>query len=267
MSGVTILDIETIAQDKEQILAKLPPWDEAEARTRVPKNYKLGPAISGWLEMDQADHGKDILERAALLPEYATTAIVGLMRSDSVTEQIVCYDDKLGALKEVQFQDVFFQENEADVLNMALDTMDCILRNSGIITGYCIKSFDLPFLIKRSWLLGVKVPRRIFNPVARYPLSEQIVDLRDVWNAGRREDAAKRIRLDDVLAACGLPPKTGDGKDFGKLWESDRAAALEYSRNDLLVERTLAERLGIIHEPRLTSPSLIASMEELDRIP
>jgi hypothetical protein len=92
--------------------------------------------------------------------------------------------------------------------------------------------------------LGIKVPSRVFNACKpRYPWSESIVCLQEVWLAGSGAQFGTRVSLTTVLRELGLPGKSGTGADFGTLWASDQKAALQYNRDDLAVEMRLAERL------------------------
>lgn len=217
----TILDIETLAQPTEKILANLPPWDEVEARQRVPKNYKKEEAISGWLNEDRENHGKNAIEKAALNPETATIAIVGFWKYGKV-EQLVCDDEA----------------SESDIIYGAFDRIS----DGSTVLGWNLIGFDMKMLIRRAWTLGVKVPRSIFNPISRYPTPDRFVDMMDKYRAGSFKDPF--TRLSGALRAMQLPDK-GDGKEFGKLWESDRAKALDYNAQELHGQAELYRRMGV----------------------
>lgn len=105
------------------------------------------------------------------------------------------------------------------------------------IIGFNIYRFDLPFLIKRSWALGVRVP----TTISRYRYwKDRIIDLRDLWQCG---DHQCHGGLDEISKFFGGPGKTGGGADFHKLWESDRPKALQYLKTDLELCRLLYERM------------------------
>lgn len=150
MSNITILDIETLKMDDEVILKNAPEWSEEEARTRVPKNYKKEEAISGWLEEDRAGYRANLLEKAALNPETATVAVAGFYRSGKV-DQISLKDDI----------------TEHVLLAM---TMRWLSETKSFVLGWNLKGFDLPFLIKRCWISGVRVPQEIYAPLQRLSL-------------------------------------------------------------------------------------------------
>lgn len=235
MSTTTLLDIETLARPEEELRKLIPPWDEQEARSRVPKSYKKEEAISGWLEEDKANHGKDLIEKAALNAETGTVAVVGFWR-DGKVEQLV-----LSSLPVKIHEDhtACWFDNEPDLIEFAFRAWF----DAPIALGWNILGFDLPFIIKRAWLLGVTVPKSIFNPLSRYPVSEKFVDTMKIWNVGNYK--APFASLNNTLRAFNLPEK-GDGKDFGKLWAEDRAKALEYNAKELEGQAALYTRLGLL---------------------
>lgn len=119
-----------------------------------------------------------------------------------------------------------------------------VITHYGAIThrliGFNSNSFDLPFLIRRSWKLGVRPPATLMS--GRY-LNHNCVDLLDLWRCGNRED---RISLDKLARFLGVGGKTGDGADFASLFSMNREAALRYLENDVLLTRRCAQVLGIL---------------------
>ena len=106
--------------------------------------------------------------------------------------------------------------------------------------GFNIAHFDLPFLIRRSMKHGIK-----FAPVFRNYryLSDQFIDLMLVWKCGVHED---NISLDRLARFLGVGQKSGNGKDFARLWREDREKAVAYLTNDLELTRKCAEKLGVL---------------------
>ena len=70
-----------------------------------------------------------------------------------------------------------------------------------------------------------------------------MVDLRDAWQLGERQ---ARGSLDVIAKHLGIGEKNGSGADFARLWQSDRAKAVEYLRNDLQLTVKVAEALGCL---------------------
>lgn len=107
------------------------------------------------------------------------------------------------------------------------------------MVGFNICSFDLPFLIRRSWKHGVPVPFGIRR--GRY-WGEQVIDLRELWQLGDRQ---ARGSLDAIARHLGVGAKNGDGKEFAALWQRDRPKAEAYLRNDLDMTARVAGALGV----------------------
>lgn len=104
--------------------------------------------------------------------------------------------------------------------------------------GFNIHGFDLPFLIRRSWALRVRVPANL-RQQGRY-WNPKLIDLRDVWLLGDYRGSGS---LDTVAKALGLEGKNGSGAEFARLWVEDRAKAVEYLRQDINVTREVARVL------------------------
>lgn len=223
MSNILIIDCETLSQPEAEIRAKLPPFDPAKVKLGVLKDPDK---IRAKLEEAEAEHGNEEVRFGALHATTGTLAIVGFRHGDNVIQY------HAGKMTETAIIEASF----AHILR-ALD-------KGVIISGYFIKGFDLPFLVGRAWALGIKVPSRVFNALKpRYPFSEAIVCLQEVWLSGSGAQFGTRVSLATVLRELGLPPKSGTGADFGAMWTSDRADALRYNADDLACEMRLAERL------------------------
>lgn len=106
-----------------------------------------------------------------------------------------------------------------------------------MFVGFNVHAFDLPFLVKRSWVNGVDIPPNIRQ--GRY-WADWFVDLREIWQLGDRQASGS---LDAICRALGLGEKNGSGADFAKLWKEDREQAIKYLLNDLELTAKLAARL------------------------
>lgn len=107
--------------------------------------------------------------------------------------------------------------------------------------GHNIAGFDLPFLIQRSWLLGVEVPRGVIK--GRF-FADKFVDTMAVWACGRQGSNGME-KLDTLAKAFGVGAKNGSGAMFAELLEKDRTAALEYLKNDIALTYEVAKRLRV----------------------
>ena len=199
---MTIFDIETGPLPDAELELVKPVF-------RAPSNYKDESKISAYIIDAEADWKK----RAAL---------------SSLTGRVLAFGTKEGETIRI------IEGTEPDMLTKFWG----VFRAAEEMVGFCVKSFDLPFLVQRSFINQVKVPVTLFD--GRY-WSRDVVDLQEVWLCyGRERDGAS---LDAVCRACGIGGKTGSGADFARLYDTDREAALMYLRDDLNLTQKLAERL------------------------
>lgn len=197
-----VLDIET---------APLPSDKLAVPEFKAPANLK-DPAK---IEAAIAEKRKEWEATLALHAETARVLVVGTMKAGG--EWITADRDS----------------GEEAILSWAWS----VIKSNDIIIGHNLRGFDLPLLIRRSYILGVKVP-----PVmeGRF-LARKFVDTMDAWACGTQE----RISLANLARVLGVGEKSGSGADFASLYQTDRKAALAYLENDLRLTWAVAERMGL----------------------
>lgn len=212
-------DIETGPLPESELLAMLPPFDPLEVKTG---NLKDPGKIAEKLAEAEAGHKRDFIDKAAL---------------DALTGRVLAI-----GLKDFQTGEVEFL-TEQDEEKLLLDFWCRVYGDMGRINpmiGFNICLFDLPFLIRRSWKHGVRVPAGIRK--GRY-WGDQVIDLRDVWQLG---DRMAKGSLDRVARHLGVGAKTGNGKDFADLFATNREAALEYLKNDLELTAKVGQAMGVV---------------------
>jgi len=178
----------------------------------------------------ETDQWAAFVERAPLSPITGRVLAIGLWDSTNELEPtLVWIDGKQGG--------------EMAVLNAFwMAFRDCVATDTRLV-GHNIFGFDLPFLVRRSWLLGVRVPDEVI--VAGRP-HRLFVDTMRVWACSNYQD---RISLDRLAAFLGSTRKNGDGADFHRLFfgtEEERQQALDYLKNDLRMTSEVAERMGVL---------------------
>jgi hypothetical protein len=115
-----------------------------------------------------------------------------------------------------------------------------MLAAAKVVVGFNILGFDLPVMFRRSKILGVPIPPDMLHRRGgRIFWDERFIDLLEIWRAGTRE----WIDLGKLARALGVGDKNGSGGEFAELYATDRAAALEYARNDLNLTASVAEAL------------------------
>jgi len=129
---------------------------------------------------------------------------------------------------------------EPEILNEFWKTWSA---DGGRFVGFCVKSFDLPMLVQRSWICGVLLPVDLME--GRY-WNRRIVDLQEIWTCFGRQTEGQS--LDAICKANGLDGKLPgmSGGDFARVFAENRPKALAYLNADLLATAALAHRLGIV---------------------
>ena len=108
--------------------------------------------------------------------------------------------------------------------------------------GFNSNEFDIPFLVRRSWILGVKVPDQVLiNIKGRFYLSDVFVDVMQYWACGTMQ----KISLNNVAKALNVGEKNGNGANFYQTLLKDEAKALDYLANDVNMTRACARKLGL----------------------
>lgn len=110
------------------------------------------------------------------------------------------------------------------------------------VVGHNIRGFDVSFLVQRSWILNIEVPRSLFEKVGFF--ASRFVDTMGMWACGRR-GGNEFVGLDPIAKAFNVGSKTGSGAMFAELFEKDQAAAIEYLKNDVAITYAVAKRMGV----------------------
>jgi hypothetical protein len=257
--AIIAFDIETSALPLEKLQSILPPWNPDSVGPHPgefdPKNVKLGRMtdevkIAATIEAAQQKHMQAIVDYherkdngeanywAKIQEDAALSPITGQVCAIGYQGQKTQIHTAVGDVSEehllTQFWKVYRSARAAHKK----------------MVGFNIKAFDVPFLARRSWMLGVEVPKTILTPT-NY-LDSLFIDLREIWGVGYRgSDKPGFGTLDTIAKALGLQGKPDDctGAGFAKmLWSddpADREKAIRYLEGDLRIVVEVAERLGV----------------------
>jgi hypothetical protein len=180
----------------------------------------------------EGDQWQAFVDRAALSPLTGRVLAIGYRwtRGDNPEGNIDSIGDE-------------FDHNEAGLLVDFWETFLQAERDGHVLIGHNIFSFDLPFLVRRSWLLGIEVPSIVLADGRHW--HRLFVDTMAVWACGNRE----MVSLDSLAAFFGAPRKNGSGADFHRLFfgtPEEHIQSLAYLDNDLTMTWQVAERLVVI---------------------
>ncbi len=252
---MSVFDIETGARPEQELRDLLPPFDpdvdcphpgEFDSSTVKYGNAKAADKRASILdaawtaheekvrdhplavEKAREEHWEKFIEKAALDPIKGRVLAVGFSIGEN--SNLLCIDDDMP-------EDVLLRHVWKD---FSIDPGEKLI-------GHNIFGFDLPFLIRRSWLLGVDVPEWIRN--GRY-WNARFVDTMVEWNFGAGGSAGF-IKLDALAAAFGIQGKTEGitGADFDRLFhgtEEEKQQAIDYLTDDLRITWDVADRMQLL---------------------
>ncbi len=177
---------------------------------KAPSNYKDPDKIAANL----AEQKEAYLSRAALSPLTGRVAAIGYQADGKFS---MCASENEGYTI-VDFWNLFEQHENA----------------AKRFIGFNIKRFDLPFLVRRSWKLGIRVPLGVRH--GRY-WGDQFEDLYEYYQLG---DYQSSISLNNLSRYFGLGEKAGSGADFATMPPEQQR---EYLKRDLELTQAVAERM------------------------
>lgn len=209
MNNTLFLDIETVALPLTEI-QHLKPEFTAPANYKDPEKIKANIAE----------------QESRWLADGALSAMTG---------RVLC----IGMMDHGEFHYCSNDDDERSVIEHTCEWLQYSIQGGGSVVGFCSRNFDVPFLIRRAFKHGIKVPPCFWE--GRF-LSSQFIDVSDRWACGGREPR-DRVSLDNLSKFLGTGQKLGDGKDFAALWVSDRPKAIDYLKRDLELTKSAYERL------------------------
>ena len=208
-----VFDIETVPQDEAKLLALAPEFTAAA-------NLKDPEKIAASIAKKRADYLAD----AALNWKTAEVVLIGA-GDDAEIQSLTANSEK---------------ELIGDFLGM----LAAALGDGVAVGGHNVKGFDLPMLVNRARVHGLKVPANVLTFWKGRPQwADNIFDTLEILSFGKSFDGNG---VDDVARVFGLPPKLGHGGEFPTLWRADREGALAYNRRDVEIEIEIARVCGCI---------------------
>lgn len=231
-------DIETVPMAAEILEPQVPEFDPSEVKVG---NLKDPALVAAKIEAAAARHKSQFMADAALSALTGQVAAIGVKSwySGKFTEP-----ESVNSM--VSPTVPVTPENEAAIINSFWETWDLAGKGSRtVFVGHNILDFDLPFLVLRSRLLGLKVPSDLVRFVGhKYSFSLRFVDTRQLFALGRNVRDLK-TSLDHLAGLMGIGKKYGNGSQFADLLRDNPAMARAYLERDVDLTAQVALRLGI----------------------
>ena len=203
-------DIETAPlPDAVEKIRKLKPFDPDSVKMG---NIKDPAKRNEKLVASEVAHYDTLLEKAALDPRFSYVCAVGTWH-DGIYDATFC-KDPAGELECIQFAWRAMNINSEHHHNV----------------GWNSHKFDLPFLLKRSWVNRQRVPSTVLNGNG---FARSQIDLMKVWCANQYGEFAGLTATAEFLGVAQPRAHGVESKHFHKVLLKDPEAAQAYLADDL----------------------------------
>lgn len=181
------------------------------------------------------DIAADYKNNVSLFPEFGRIACVsyGVWSPDGI--QVITVND----------------ESEYNLLKKIANLFYKAGINGLLPTGWNIKNFDVPWLVRRMLIQGITVPV-ILSSYGKKPWEMSIFDLKDYWKSGSSLD----VTFEEAAYGMGIPtPKDDiDGSEVHSVFWGTTPGGIEristYCEKDVKTMIILAEKIVNIYEPQ-----------------
>lgn len=129
--------------------------------------------------------------------------------------------------------------DEGSLISWFFDLIENNSIDNTRFAGHNIRKFDLPFLIRRAWLLGIKVPEVLKNDLLLYHPCI-FIDTMNIWG--------EMVKLDVLGQYFHTGRKNGDGALFYQHFlgtDDERTEAFLYLHNDVQMTFDIARKMEV----------------------
>lgn len=217
MRDLTV-DLETRPSTDENTLAVL-----CEDIT-PPAQMKKPETIAKWNREERQEAIKKAVQKTSLDGAYGHICAISWAFDDEEAQAIVGPDEK-------ELLMTFYSDFEK--IANPLDGHPVSIK----MINHNLYGFDLPFLRKRSMILGIRPPMQILHAMHARPWDSIIADTMLMWDS----DTSKKISLDKLCLLLGLPsPKQNgvDGSQIAEMFDAGQYEEIgEYGKGDVIAAR------------------------------
>lgn len=225
-------DIETgpIEQSKLRSLYREPTYEEYR-KSKGKVNWKEETFKSKYQNEFLPNAWSEFVSKASLNPLFGRVLMIGTgFKTDGDGDQSRLVTPS---------SHISDEYTEQELLESFWGTINRAKSEGLLISGFNIKHFDFPFLVRRSWVLNIKTPHWLGNTRGRFfNYDNSIVDIAEHWACGTGE----YTKLDDLCVGLGLKPKLGSGESFFELFLQDAEAAKQYNEDEIMKNLILSDR-------------------------
>ena len=212
------LDLETIGTDDASVVSVKPPG-----------SLKKVESIAKWESEEKPQAIQEALAKTAFDGTYGRIICAGIAIDDGPPQSFVAETEH------ALISGLFHAIKEASTIDYHGGSTE-----QAVFVGHNIAGFDLPFLRKRSIILGICPPSAM--PLNAKPWDKAIFDTMIQWDGDRE----RRISLDKLCKVLGIDSPKGemDGSKVGDYFRAGRIAEIAaYCRADVAAVRQVHRRM------------------------
>lgn len=225
-----VFDIETGPQDEDCLRSICPPFDESEVKCG---NIKDPEKIKAKIDQARDAHFATFLANAALSAATGQVVAIGIYNVSGDASQFIVLDATADGC------------DESGIINSWWSIVRRCIASNVPMAGHNIFGFDLPFLVQRSWILGIDVPVAAVDISSKWTNWHRcFVDTMKMWQLGT--SCKSNFDLVGKLLGTGGKSAGDHGAMFHELIKTDRDAAIAYLENDCRQPAEWLRRFGFI---------------------
>lgn len=161
--------------------------------------------------------------------------------------QIACLSYGIWKNGEMQISTIRNEGNETDMMKKIYMLFAKASSNGMVPTGWNIKNFDVPWIIRKMLINGLEVPS-VISTYEKKPWEVGVLDLKEVWKSNSSLD----VNFEEAAYSMGIPsPKDDiDGSQVhGEFWKGNLDRIVTYCEKDVKTMILLAAKLQEIYYP------------------
>jgi len=205
-------DIETLPTKDPEVIARI------KSELKPPGNYTKEETVEKWKKtaLDEA------IRKTSFDALYGRVACIAWKHDNDDAKETFKNDSEQQAIMD------FYRSVE-----LSCDWSFC---------GHNIANFDLPFLLHRSMILGIKPPASIMKAMLAKPWDDCIKDTMIMWTGSPN----KYISLDTLLWHFGIQHNHPefDGSMVAETWETDPQKVIDYCAGDVRATYELYQKMA-----------------------
>jgi len=248
-----IFDIESEPLPDDELRARLPPFDEsqfvvtefnpstvklgnlkdpekiAEKLTRAEQEHVANMAsIASRLSAARDAHWNDFIAESTLNPGLSRVLCIAYCNAETEKAAIDWGD-------------------ECDMLRRFWAKFETCRTARRRMFGCNIFGFDLPFMIRRSWINDIDVPVEVSSTWKhRITWNDLFCDIQVEWQMGSYRDKCSFDHIGRAFGTGGKSIVGCSGADTWRVWRTNRPLAIEYVLNDVIQPVTWIRKMGLV---------------------